>query len=502
MTIPMNIVPRALAALLIVAFTAPAAHARWLEARSPSFIVYSESSENDLRDAVQRLDDYDRFLRQMTGTTSPTPAPLPIYLVRSNDKLQQVRPVNDQVLGFYTARVGGTLAMAVRGDRSGLPGQEVLFHEYAHHFMMLHYPAAYPAWYVEGFAEYMMTAQFEKDRIEIGRYSQGRAITLVRGQWMPVERLVSTSPSTLNPYQTAQFYAESWLLVHYIFAAPERRAGLTRYLDAMQRGTAEPAAFQTAFGMDHKAFDKALRKYMNGSIAWAAIPRPQSQPGDITVRALPPGADDLLLPELALSLGVREPEREAALLATIRSAAALHPGDAFAQRALARAEIASGDRAAGTAIVDRLLVDAPRDASLLYIRGLADFYTGRKDPATRAQHFPVANGWFSKATEADPTYYQALYRQAQTLPRRDGKLTDTALNLMIRANKMSPLVSELAFDVANALMVRGQFVEAELLLIPLAYNPHGGGYAARALELLADARAHKAQPPAPQDDAD
>ena len=62
---------RSILALLILAIPA-AAHARWLEARSPSFTVYSESSEGDLRDAVERLDDYDRFLRQMTGTTSPT----------------------------------------------------------------------------------------------------------------------------------------------------------------------------------------------------------------------------------------------------------------------------------------------------------------------------------------------------------------------------------------------------------------------------------------------
>ena len=168
--------------LALLALVPSTASARWIEARSPNFVVYSDGGEDSLRRSVQLLEDYDRLLRTLTGTTAPpSTSPLRVYLAGSAAKLSQVEPAPGGVLGFYRARVGGTAAFAARGDRPGMGGEEVLLHEYAHHFATRYYPAYYPAWYSEGFAEYVMTARFAGDRIEAGRYNPGRAITLLRG---------------------------------------------------------------------------------------------------------------------------------------------------------------------------------------------------------------------------------------------------------------------------------------------------------------------------------
>ena len=78
-------------------------------------------------------------------------------------------------------------------------GNEILFHEYAHHFMMQNSTsAAYPGWYIEGFAEYFATVRFTARKIDIGNYSQGRAYSIVQGAWLPMERILSAGPAGLN----------------------------------------------------------------------------------------------------------------------------------------------------------------------------------------------------------------------------------------------------------------------------------------------------------------
>lgn len=459
----------------LLALAPSTASARWIEARSPNFVVYSDGGEDGLRRSVQLLEDYDRLLRTLTGTTAPPSAsPLRVYLVGTAAKLSQVEPVPNGVLGFYRARVGGTAAFAARGDRPGVGGEEVLLHEYAHHFATRYYPAYYPAWYSEGFAEYVMTARFAGDRIEVGRYNPGRAVTLLRGTWLPVDRIFSGQLAGLSREQAGQFYAESWLIVHYFFADETRRQALTRYFADLHRGVIETQAFRNAFGTDHKGFETELKRYMAGRIAYGAIARPPGGNVAVTVRALSPAADDLLLPLAALMIGIPQPARETATFATIKAVAARYPDDPYAQRVLARAEIGSGDRAAGTAAIDRLLQSEPNDAELLYFRGLGDFYTGRKDTAVRDERFAAARPWFARAAAADPGYYTAIYRLAQTAPANGSTVSEETLAQLTTAHALAPLVGDIAVEAATAFMERGQYAEAEQALIPIATNPHGG----------------------------
>ena len=45
----------------------------------------------------------------------------------------------------------------------------ILFHEYVHHFMLQHFSVAYPAWFVEGYAELFSNTRFERDGTIVDR---------------------------------------------------------------------------------------------------------------------------------------------------------------------------------------------------------------------------------------------------------------------------------------------------------------------------------------------
>lgn len=227
-------------------------------------MIYSEGDEKGLREYTQRLEEYDGLLRTMTGTTAaPSSNKLTIYLVRNNNQLREVAPhAGPDVQGLYLALTSGTLAIAVRediGSAKRLSAQSILFHEYTHHFVYQYYPAQYPNWTSEGFAEYFSSVKFKPDNIEVGQFQLARVYPLRTKEWVPVEKL-------FNPPRSGQgmsmFYPQSWLVTHYMMDDAVRRIKLTSFLQAIGRGEEAASAFQATFDMDFKAFDKVMKKYM------------------------------------------------------------------------------------------------------------------------------------------------------------------------------------------------------------------------------------------------
>jgi tetratricopeptide (TPR) repeat protein len=467
-------------AALLMAWFPSAAPAAWREARTPNFTVYSDGSERQLRTFAARLEDFDRLLRKLTGTATPPPERLAVFLVESAEAVATTIGMDmPGIRGFYAARPGGTAALAARTDLSNQTGSEVLQHEYTHHFMRRYYPAYYPTWYVEGFAEYLATVRLSGERAEIGRPNAGRANSLVNKAWMPLDTLLTANLWRLSPTDRSQFYAESWLLTHYLLGASERNAALQRYLTALNQRAAEPVAFQNAFGMDHAALNTELRRYRDGKIGWASIATPPPfPPTEVEVRGLPESADDLLLPRVAVMLGVADAHK-ADTLAAVRKAAAHHADDAFAKRVLARAEIALGDRGAGIALLDALLAAAPDDAELLHQRGLATQLAGTADAATRRDRYAEARDWLERAINVDPTLYPAHYDYARILPGADAQLA-----ALLAARTLAPHVGAIGLATATVLIQHKRYDDAAVILRPIAADPHGAQQATRAIEML------------------
>ena len=83
----------AAAAAISLLWAAPAA-AEWRRAESANFIVYGEASEARLREQVALLEDYEGFLRLLTGVKDPAPAnKLQVYMLRGRNQLRTVRPI-------------------------------------------------------------------------------------------------------------------------------------------------------------------------------------------------------------------------------------------------------------------------------------------------------------------------------------------------------------------------------------------------------------------------
>lgn len=484
---------------LLLAGAAPAVaqDGRWVRVESEGFIVYGAASEQSLANVARELEVFDGLLRRMTGaSTERSPTKLEVYLLDS-DRFGDVFPdMRSSIAGVYTARVDQIAAFAIFTDRGGLDGREILFHEYAHHFMYQYFANAYPAWYIEGFAEFVSTAVLGSERIVLGRSSEGRFYSLRNDTWLPMERLLTATPHELSSADAATFYAQSWLFTHYLVLTPGKMAQFEAYVSALRQGQEPAAALQAGFGMTPEQMQGELRRYYRGSPNALALTRPAGvERSPMQVTRMPPSANALLPLMARLRRGAVSEDEAPAFLARIRQAAGSAQADRYALVSLAHAEAELGDRTAARALLEPHLAASPDDAEALYVMGLTYLRdAGDASGEERLTLLSRARRHFARAYRIDQNYVPAVYRYAESYDgvRMDQATFENYLNVLLLARQLAPQVDEITISAAYALIGAERHAEAIPLLRALAYDPHGGASAELARRLLSEAEAEAA----------
>lgn len=457
------------------------AQAEWRRAETANFLVYGEGSENDLRRHAERLERFDALLRRQFGLQPVEGVrKLPVYLVYTRGDLQRVNPnLPEGAGGFYSASETDVYSVL---NRRG--GDDILFHEYAHHFMFQNFPGGYPGWFTEGFAEFFMTASVDNpNRVTVGYFNPGRLQTLNEIEWIPLEQLLTSRPRTFEDRRSRwAFYAQSWLLTHYMFMDAERRRGLDAYLTATGQGAPPLEALQTHLGHTPDSLETALKTYLRGSMNYAELRMDDLRPA-ISFQTLPASADRMLLD----SLNIRYPKAEAdaqTLLQKVRRDAARFPGDRLALVTLGRAELTWGDAAAGESALMQALSIAPNDAEALLLLARARIKAGDEAPDIRARTYAEAQGYLARALQTEPTDYRIYLALARIRRIADSYPNDNDLQTWRLAVAYAPQVMSARAQAAEALLKAGQSEEAAIMLAPVANNPHGGEHVERARALL------------------
>lgn len=493
----------------VIAFAPGLARAEWLRAESEHFVIYGDTSEGEIREYARKVERFHAMLELfMPPRNADIVAPkLDIYITNGLADMRQIWPgMPDTVAGFYSRSYDGIYA--VSDERRG--GDETLFHEYAHHYMYQHQNDAYPGWFVEGFAEYFAPSDMRMGRITYGLWRDGRVRALNDSRdWLPMEDVLRSRLSVGSARWGGAYYAQAWLLTHYMLGSPERNRQLSAYLGAVGRGADPIDALSEHVGTTPEQLTRDLRSYLGRGITKYTLT--EALPvASVEVARLPRSAGDTLWLRLRASRTVSEADRPA-LLAQALATAQRHPEDRLANLTLARVQQAVKDATAARATLERVIAAYPEDpeARLLMATLLMDEADDAEDVAGSSALKRQAQRHLGVAYQADPMDFRIYRALARSRRGQPGYPNESDFQTLESAYALAPQLPANGIDYAQVLMTRGRALEAVVVLSPLANNPHGGSGQAALRERLDEARlaaglpaiGGDAPPPEPEEEA-
>ncbi|HEY1607513.1 MAG TPA: hypothetical protein VGF77_18145 [Allosphingosinicella sp.] len=491
------------AAFALLALAPSTAHADdWKTYETAHFIIYSNHGEKDVEKLATGLETTDGLMRMASGISNKIePVKVRIYEVDTEGEVEAALGLSDSgVAGFYTSNILGPFAVTPHSTtfhNGDFTPELVLHHEYAHHFMLQYFPAVYPSWYVEGFAELIGSSTLEDDgKIDYGKppISRGHEIAV---DWVALQD-VFLKPSEklygLDPYR------QGWAMTHFFTFSNERAKQLRAYFASLYAGKSRADAARV-FG-DLERLNREARAYVTaGSFVYKPVTVPIARPVIEAVHPVGAGEAALIPETIAFSdddlTAYRDPgersheqHRRDEILQRIRDKARFYANDPFALYLLAQTEFSAGHYKESEAAADRLLAIYPNHARGLVIKSLnvaraAASLTGSAQ-AAKAQEARALALKANRGAPNDPLPLLAFYESfrlaglvapepaVQDLILVQGLLPD---NTAIRQQ----LVEEYALD--------RNWTKAITTLAPIAYNTHRSPLRAAAQERMAQLQA-------------
>jgi hypothetical protein len=445
-----------------VALASTAAQAEWRKAETPHYVIYSEDSADKLRTYAARLEILDKTQRVLTHKKEALPTVKPIvYVLRNSDAVQASMAFpSEGVAGYYESTTRGPfLVTSVEKGEDDFTPQLVAFHELTHYFMFENFPAAYPTWFTEGFAEFVGPSRIiEPDKAEVGRLSMTRLQTMAAFEWMPVKDLVAAHAysDVKNIYM---LYAEGWLLTHYLVLGGKRDGQLAKYLAAINHGQSFADAAKEAFGdlkkLDNELQDYARRRTLPTRIFQFRVPLTT----EVAIGTVSPARAALMLHDIKLMAGIKA-DAAGDFAAQVRKIAARFPTDPFALRLRCEADLLAGDRADAAAAARQWLAAAPTDPLATTFAATIEMADLAAAGSQDARAWDAARARIAAAARAAPNeplilraYYDSYLRQKK-LPPAD------AQNMLFRALDLNPNDHEIRYELARDFEARGMLEDA------------------------------------------
>lgn len=474
-----------MSASLLLTLAAPA-QAEWRRYETAHFIIYSESAHQRVEELANGLERIDGLMRMATALPPQTqPVKVRIYEMADSAPVQAaLGQVNTGVAGFYSTNALGPFAVTLRKTFTGegqFTRELVLHHEYAHHFMLEYFPATYPGWYTEGFAELIGSSKIMEDgRVAYGwpAKQRGDAIAV---DWTPLQEMLLQPPEKL--YNHLDAYGQGWAVTHYLTFSKERAPQLRRYLAALTAGKSQAEA-ATAFG-DLGALNREAHAYVTkGSFEYRPVLVPLKSP--IVERVSTPSAGEAALIQETISFqddnlaayrkdSDREEERRrrTAVLESIRRDAAQYANDPFALQLLALAERGAGNEAAAEQAIDRLLTIQPNHVAALSLKStLLSKSAAKATGAARAQRASQARSLAVRANKAapdDPIPYVAYYLSFKSAGQ---PVPNTAVEGLQAAVEKLPDNTDYRQLLVNEFAAQRRWRDALATIMPLANSLH------------------------------
>lgn len=341
------------------------ASVQWTEVKSPHFLVITDAGEKRGRDVALRFEQ----MRQVFGTLMlrgevKTSRPVQILAFKNTKELKQMAPLYKgkpiEVAGLYQKGQSEdyiALDLSTDGDYRW----QTVFHEYAH-LLLNSNTFAWPPWFDEGFAELFSTIDLSGKTALIGRSPESAAQMVVSNRLIPVAQLFAVQHDSPMYNESGDhrnmFYAESWLIVHYLEDKKLVKPVMLSFAET--HGRPDEQVFRKNVGMTFVQFDHALDDYVRGNrlVGWNT-PLPTSIDAN-SFDGRPLTANDALVAVAEMHANEHDYQQEA--ITELQRALAADPDNIKAQSDLGFVYLMRRDYTHAEPYLDKASVSGSNDA--------------------------------------------------------------------------------------------------------------------------------------------
>ncbi len=409
-------------------------------------MIVSSISEDRTVELVRRLEDFRGAVELLTKIgTFDERIPTRLYILPRGSL---AFGLGDGFSGYFMPRMRANYAAVIPQPGGGI--DDVIKHEYVH--FLLHNDGArnYPRWLDEGFAQLFQTLEVIGKTIQFGNAPSHALNNLHYASWLPYERVLRAYDTFQLGSRATMFYAQSWLLVHYLQAGRKGHSFAdesNEYIAALEAGADPTAAFESTFDMRVAELRGTLRQYAEKDVLSFVFTLKQPfGPSPITVARITPSSISTQLADLLIARGASD-----AAESYIDAAIAFDPHNGAALVAQANVRRNAGRFDEAQPYYEKAIALEPKNAyhQLDYGKFFLAKATASQDAATIASDLIEARRHFARSDALDPTVPETLAMNGATY-LFPGQSIDKGIASLVAAQEMLPSQPEIAALLAAA----------------------------------------------------
>ena len=463
----------------------------WTQVRSTHFVVNTDAGADRGRQLLLRFEQMrDVFGQLILRPAVNIPVPLTIIAFRTGGEMQPHVPVFQgkavDLSGFFVGRPDRNF---IGLDLSTPDRWTTALHEYGHMLLDGNYPPT-PLWFDEGFADYFSTINVTRDGVEIGKPPQGYLELLRNSQWMPLSQLlrVTADSKTYNlGDHRSLFYAQSWVLVHYLIDQQKLPAAGQYFGLVESQHIPTDDAVQQAFGMTPQELEQQVKNYYQSP---QAVSRTLKLPIDVnnvntyTAEKISPPDAQAMLADLDVHIAAHRRQG----MQVLRQVVQQHPDNVLALRSLGYAYLQEDDPDTASQYLDKAAKLNSADPWVYYYSALLLHGQSERPSAEELEDIKAD---LKQAIRLRPQFADAynLLGLAQ-MQSGDGQLS---LQTLTRAVELSPRNESYRLNLAQAYIFAHKFPEATALLqnLTTSKDPKVADQANQQMQHMEQARAQQ-----------
>lgn len=452
---------------LLVSTCALPAHSsdkHWFEIRSAHFRVVTDLSARRGVEVARRCEQMRAaFALLMNRATTHDPAPLLILALDGQKEVDEFAGDSDRGrhAGLFLPGIDESFILL---DASGDPWHAV-YHEYAHELLNANTSTAVQTWFDEGFAEYFSTLEPSTKGTRLGMVPVPELQFLRQnGKLMRLADLIAVRQESQaynqNGPAQAMFYAESWLLVHYLFDH-QLISRAEPFFSLMANGKSLADASAVEFGMSPERLESDLLEYAKGErFRYFSLPAADASV-EATVAELTPATAQALAADVRWHTRSQHSKQDSAAYA-VELQGLMHeePSNPVLLRQLGMALVQQGSNDEGVDVLTRAVNAAP--AEVLNHYALASALLAAAGKSSSGSPVGSLDRELATCIQLDPDFADVYRLQALALSQQG--MLDQATAVMRKAFVLAPRSEVYELALADLELKRHDYTPAVALL--------------------------------------